>query len=63
MVFDAQDRNHEAVLYMEARGMVVRRKIIPGMKAVGARGPEILADEDRVVIVLYQPPAFFPPAE
>lgn len=48
--------------YMDARGMGVRRKIIPGMKAVGAREPEILADEDRVVIVLHRPPAFPPTA-
>lgn len=48
--------------YVDARGMGVRRKIIPGMKAVGAREPEILADEDRVAIVLHRPPAFPLPA-
>ncbi len=49
--------------YVDARGMGVRRKIIPGMKAIGAREPEILADEDRVQIVLYRPPALPLPAK
>ncbi|MBI4756864.1 MAG: putative DNA binding domain-containing protein [Betaproteobacteria bacterium] len=41
--------------YVDARGMGIRRKIIPEMLAAGAREPGIDASEDYVRITLYKP--------
>lgn len=46
--------------YVEARGMGVRNRIIPGMQAHNGTQPELLADEHRFTVRLLKDPANVP---
>ena len=42
--------------YVEGRGMGVRNKIIPGMRAHNGTDPQLLAEEHRFIVCLLKGP-------